>query len=98
MTSLIAHITNPGRTESGTMFPSTAKVALYRQTSSLRVSWCRKVAVRVDIVVAILSVVTLTKALKALCEEGSGVMSNRNMKEFGGRGYDQSIVIYLHNK
>ena len=80
------------------MSPLTAKVTLDRQTSGLRVSWCRKVAVRTDIVGAILSIVTSTKAPKAPSKKGSGVMSNRNIKESGGGGYDWLIVTYVHNK
>ena len=77
VTSLFAHVTNPGWTESFAISPMTAKIALGRQTSSLRVSWHGKITVGVHVVGAVLSIMASTKTPKALSEKESRAMSDR---------------------
>ena len=69
VTSSIAYITDSGRTEPITMSPATAKVALDRQTSGLRVTGSGEMAVGTDIVGAIFLIMTSTKTPKTLSKE-----------------------------
>ena len=80
------------------MSPSAAKVALGRQTSGLRMSRGGKVTVRTDVLGAIFSIVTCTRAPKAFSKGGSGATSNRDIEEAsGGRDY-WTIIANLHDK
>ena len=81
MTSSIAYVTDSGRTEPITMSPATAKVALDRQTSGLRMTGSGEMAMGADVVGAIFSIMTSTKALKTLCKERSWMAGDRDVKE-----------------
>ena len=95
VTSSITKITNPGRAKSVTMSPATAKVALDRQTSSLRVSGGGYVTVRADIFGTVFSIVTSTRALKKFGKKGSGLVSDRDVKEASGGRNDRTVVADL---
>ena len=95
VTSSITKVTNPGRAESVTVSPATAKVALDRQTSGLRVSGGGDITVRADIFRAVFSIVTSTRAPKTFGEKGSGLASDWNVKEASGGGNDRTVVANL---
>ena len=98
VTFSIAQVTNPGRGEPVTMSPATTKVTLNRQTRGLRVSRGGKLAMGTDIVGAVFSIVTSTKAPKALDKERSWVAGDRDVKEMSGSRYYWVVVTNMHNK
>ena len=63
--SSVTYVTHSSGTESSTMSPAATKVALGRQTRSLRVSGGGDVAVWADVEGTIFAIVTCTKAPKA---------------------------------
>ena len=74
------------------MSPSAAKVALGRQTSSLRMSGGREVTVRTDVLGAVFLIVTCTRAPKTFGEGRSGAMSNGDIEE-ASRGRDDWTIV-----
>ena len=91
VTSLITKVTDTCRAESVTMFPATAKVTLDRQTRGLRVSGGGDITVRADVLGAVFSIVTSTRAPKAFGKEESGLVSDQDIKKASGSGNDQTI-------
>ena len=90
--------TNPDRTKLFTISPTTAKVALDRQTSGLRVSRHGKVTVGAYIVGAVLSIVASTKTSKTLSKKRSRTMNDRGMEKSSWGRYYWPIVTHMHDK
>ena len=66
------------------MSPSAANITLGRQTSCLRMSGGREVAVGTDVEGTVFAIVACTRVLKAFGESRSGATSNGDVEETSG--------------
>ena len=92
VSSSITKVTNPGRAESVTVSPATAKVTLDRQTSSLRVSGGGDITVRAVVFRAVFLIVNSTRAPKTFGKKGSRLASDWDVEEASGSGNNRMVV------
>ena len=96
--SSIAYIIHSSGTESIAMSPLATKVTLGGQTSSLRVSRSREVAMRADVEGTVLTIVTCARAPKAFSEREGGAARDGDVKKVSRGRNDWTIVSELYDE